>query len=214
MNYHLDLAAVRSLPRQCTDKTGATIELKLLDAGSHAQLLQMYLAYQPRNSFQGLPPLKDQVCTAWVQQMIDTGLNIVAAGPQDPQGSILGHTALFPIDGRRCEMLVVVYPTHQNRGIGTELVRSSVHLACELGFANVWLPVDATNVRARHVYKKCGFEYASTTQTREVDMKCDLTSRQKYIEQQISEMGANRVKRPLGISFRALYAASRTMAAP
>ena len=55
-------------------------------------------------------------------------------------------------------MLVVVCPGFQNLGIGTELVRSCIEVADELGFQRIWLPVDATNVRARHVYRKCGFE--------------------------------------------------------
>ncbi len=73
-------------------------------------------------------------------------------------------------------MLVVVCPGFQNVGIGTELVRSCVDLAAQLGFEQIWLPVDATNVRARHVYRKCGFEYVSTKQGRELDMTCDVRS--------------------------------------
>ena len=73
-------------------------------------------------------------------------------------------------------MLVVVCPGFQNLGIGTELVRSCIDLAAELGFQQIWLPVDATNVRARHVYRKCGFEYVSNKQGRELDMTCDVRS--------------------------------------
>ncbi len=73
-------------------------------------------------------------------------------------------------------MLVVVCPGYQNVGIGTELVRSCIDLAAELGFQQIWLPVDATNVRARHVYRKCGFEYVSNKQGRELDMTCDVRS--------------------------------------
>ena len=62
--------------------------------------------------------------------------------------------------------------SYQNLGIGTELVRSCVDLAGELGFERIWWPVDATNVRARHIYRKCGFEYVSNQQGRELDMVC------------------------------------------
>ena len=117
----------------------------------------MYLAFQPRNSFQGLPPLKDEVCVSWVQDMLRTGIHVDGAVRR--RRRIVGHTALFPINRQKCEMLVVVCPGFQNVGIGTELVRSCIDLADELGFQRIWLPVDATNVRARHVYRKCGFEY-------------------------------------------------------
>ena len=89
---------------------------------------------------------------------------------------IVGHAALFPVNDKKCEMLVVVCPGFQNLGIGTELVRSCIDLAAELGFERIWLPVDATNVRARHVYRKCGFEYVSNKQGRELDMTCDVRS--------------------------------------
>jgi RimJ/RimL family protein N-acetyltransferase len=89
-------------------------------------------------------------------------------------GALIGHTALFPINAQKCELLAVVAPAWQNRGIGTELVHGAVQLADELGFQRIWLPVDAINVRARHVYQKCGFEYVSQGHARELDMALDV----------------------------------------
>ena len=85
-----------------------------------------------------------------------------------------GHAALFPINDERCEMLVVVSPPFQNVGIGTQLSRCIVQLAYEAGFERIWLPVEATNVRARHVYAKCGFEYLPADDVRELEMGLDL----------------------------------------
>jgi RimJ/RimL family protein N-acetyltransferase len=171
------------LPRSFRTKTGVPVELHRLTAASGQRLIDMYLAFQPRNSFQGLPPIKDEVCRKWVRDMLATGVHITAwAGrpgtdgsclPDEPEGAI-GHAALFPINAEKCEMLVVVCPGFQNSGIGTELVRSSIDLAEELGFQRIWLPVDATNVRARHVYRKCGFEYVSGRQGHELDMACEV----------------------------------------
>ena len=157
------------------------------------RLIKMYLAFQPRNSFQGLPPLKDEVCVRWVRDMLATGIHVIACGSPsagDPfavtgsgrhartaEQTIIGHCALFPVNDKKCEILVVVCPGFQNLGIGTELVRSCIVLADELGFERIWLPVDATNVRARHVYRKCGFEYVSDKQGHELDMTCDVRSR-------------------------------------
>jgi RimJ/RimL family protein N-acetyltransferase len=164
-------AALQCLPCTTAAKDGAPVELQLLPADAGGRLIDMYLAFQPRNSFQGLPPLKDTVCINWVREMLRTGINVIAVGDGE---SIVGHTALFPINQRKCEMLVVVCPGFQNVGIGTELVRTCIDLAYELGFERIWLPVDATNVRARHVYKKCGFEYVSNQQGRELDMACEV----------------------------------------
>ena len=168
--------ALRCLPRRFVSKDGLPCELRLL-AGDGQRLVDMYLAFQPRNCFQGLPPIKDAVCIKWVQDMLRTGVNVTAVSRAAEQGAlppIVGHTALFPINREKCEMLVVVCPGFQNVGIGTKLVRTCIDLADELGFGRIWLPVDATNVRARHVYRKCGFEYVSNRQGREMDMACEV----------------------------------------
>jgi CBS domain-containing protein/GNAT superfamily N-acetyltransferase len=131
----------------------------------------MYLAYQPRNSFQGLPPLDDAACKAWVNHMIGEGINLVALSFSK---GVVGHTALFPVDDRVCEFLVVVCPELQNTGIGTRLTRCAAQLAYETGFDGIRLDVEAKNARARHVYKKCGFEYLGEKDPRELEMALAL----------------------------------------
>jgi RimJ/RimL family protein N-acetyltransferase len=164
--------AIRSLPLDFQTKTGETLRLKLLGEQRHQRLVEMYLAYQPRGSFQELPPPKDSVCVAWVREMIRTGINMVA---DSSENKVVGHVALFPINDQRCEVLVVVSPAYQDMGIGTELIQSGLQIASELGFERICLPVDAGNARARHVYRKCGFQYASDPQEHQIDMVCDLT---------------------------------------
>jgi RimJ/RimL family protein N-acetyltransferase len=164
-------ATLRCLPRMIAAKSGLPVELRVLPTADEGRLIEMYLAFQPRNCFQGLPPIKDAVCVRWVEEILQTGLHLVGLSGD---ASIIGHSALFPINAIKCEMLVVVCPGFQNVGIGTELVRSCIDLAGELGFERIWLPVDATNVRARHVYRKCGFEYVSNGLGREMDMACEV----------------------------------------
>jgi RimJ/RimL family protein N-acetyltransferase len=176
----MDPAAARSaakcLPRAFFSKDGRLLRLAMLTEDVQRQFLETYLAFQPRNSFQGLPPLKDEACAKWVRQMIATGINVLA---RTSDTRIVGHAALFPIDQRKCEMLVVVWPGHQNVGVGTELTETCVELGVELGCECIWLQVDATNLRARHVYAKCGFEYSSGRQARELDMVCELGERRR-----------------------------------
>ena len=172
----MDLAAarsaIRSLPRRFRAKDERCLRLEVLDEALHEELARTYLKFQPRNVFQGLPPIRDEVCVKWVQQMTTTGINVVACSSE---GRIVGHTALFPIDPQKCEMLVVVWPRFQNVGVGTELTRTCIRMGCELGFERIWLPVDSTNVRAKHIYRKCGFRFAARGQSRERDMVCDLS---------------------------------------
>ncbi len=163
--------SIRSLPRQFQTKAGQSLCLDLVREQHHQPLVDMYLAYQPRGSIQGLPPLRDSECVKWVEHIIRMGIGIIATSSAH---EIEGHIVLFPANDKKCEILVVVRPTYQDVGIGTELVRSCIQVACELRFEQMWLPVAAANVRARHVYKKCGFQYMSDTQAREIDMMCDL----------------------------------------
>jgi GNAT superfamily N-acetyltransferase len=171
MNLPSAAAPLRCLPRTIQCKSGLTVGLHHLAVEAGQRLIDMYLAFQPRNSFQGLPPIKDAVCVRWVEDMLRTGIHVTAQSGAD---AIVGHCALFPINRQKCEMLVVVCPGFQNLGIGTELVRSCIDLADELGFERIWLPVDSTNVRARHVYRKCGFEYVANQHGRELDMACEV----------------------------------------
>jgi CBS domain-containing protein/RimJ/RimL family protein N-acetyltransferase len=171
MDQRVENATIHAFPHAFINKKGEAILIRTLDDALCQGLIEMYLAYRPRNSFQGLPPISDDACVKWVQHMIGNGINLVALSFGN---GVVGHVALFPIDDKRCEMLVVVNPPFQNTGIGTELARCSIRLAHEIGFENMWLSVPATNVRARHVYRKCGFEYLSDKPSRELEMALDL----------------------------------------
>lgn len=166
-------------PRAFITKKGDAILIRSLDEKICQGLIGMYLAFQPRNSFQGLPPVTDAACTKWVEHMIENGINIVALSFGE---GVVGHAALFPMDKQVCEMLVVVSPQFQNSGIGTQLTRCSVQLAYEIEFDRVWLPVECTNVRARHVYKKCGFENLPGRDSRELEMSVDLNRYHKLVQ--------------------------------
>jgi len=83
---------------------------------------------------------------------------------------LVGHTALVPVQAGCWELLVVVRRSYQNVGIGSELVRCALEQSRRLGAQRIVLSVEATNVRARHVYERFGFEYASRCWNREMTM--------------------------------------------
>lgn len=171
MSGSIQDTTIYSYPYAFINKNGEPILITTLtDARCH-RLIEMYLAYRPRNSFQGLPPIQDEAVVQWVQHMIGNGLNLVALSFGE---GVVGHVAIFPVNNLVCEMLVVVSPTLQNTGIGTELVRCSSQLSDEIGFEKIRLTVQSSNIRARHVYRKCGFEYLSDDRGGEVDMALDL----------------------------------------
>ena len=164
-------ATIHSLPQAFINKRGEAILANLLDDKFSQRLVDMYLAFEPRNSFQGLPPISDAACVSWVRHMIDTGINLIALSFE---AGLVGHSALFPVNDRVCELLAVVSPPFQNIGIGTELTRCAIQLAHELGYETIELSVEVTNSRAQHVYKKCGFDYKFYEPAGEVEMALDL----------------------------------------
>ena len=68
----------RGLPRVFAGKNGLRIEIHRLPDDAGQRLIDMYLAFQPRNSFQGLPPIKDEVCVRWVRDMLANGIHVIA----------------------------------------------------------------------------------------------------------------------------------------
>lgn len=145
----------------------------------------MYLGFRPRNCFNGLPPINDDACVRWVEQMMDTGVNLIAISCE--QGMV-GHTALFPMGERTCETIVVVLPEHQQAGIGSQLARCGVQLSYELGFEKIWLCVEARNQVARHVYSRCGFRYVAHAAMDELEMTFDLSGYYQAMNVPVSEV--------------------------
>ncbi|HLA85236.1 MAG TPA: GNAT family N-acetyltransferase [Thermoguttaceae bacterium] len=154
------------------DHKGESILIETLGERTCQGLIDMYRAYEPKDSFDGLPPIKDAACVEWVQRMFQTGINLVALSSD---GSVAGHAAIFPMNRRKCEMLMAVAPRFQNMGIGTELSRRSIELARELGFERMWLSVESRNARAKHVFKKCGFQSSGDEDPRDAEMVLELT---------------------------------------
>jgi CBS domain-containing protein len=164
-------STISHLPQAFITKRGEPVVIQSLDDKTCQGLVAMYFDYRPRNAFQGLPPLSDDTCVKWAHDMISKGINLVAVSYLE---GVVGHSALFPIDDQVCELLVTVKPSFQDCGIGTQLTRRAVQWAYEIGFERVSLDVEARNLRARHVYKKCGFQCLPGKDLRELKMAVDL----------------------------------------
>lgn len=203
-NSRVEAAVRRHLPQAVVTKRGEPILIRALDEKLRPGLVAMYLAYQPRDSFQGLPPVSDEACVRWVEGMMERGVHLVAL--EFGEG-VVGHAALLPIDGRRCEYFTVVAPAFQNVGIGTHLTRCAVQLAYDIGYESIWLAVEPTNVRARHVYKKCGFEYLVADDPHELEMHLDLRAYHEVVSVPVEVlMNRDVVSIPPGTTCRAAVA--------
>jgi len=186
MKIDLSDTTIHNFPRAFINKRGEAILIQTLEnKQQQQQLIDMYLAYEPRNSFNGLPPVADAACIDWVRGMADSAANLISLSFEV---GVVGHSALFPINADECEILVVISPRQQKIGIGTEMTRSLIQLADELGFERIRLNVEARNHVARHVYQKCGFYYGSHGLMDELDMALDLASYRSSLEVPVREI--------------------------
>jgi hypothetical protein len=131
VNQNIQETTLYNSPQTFLDKKNEPIIIKLLDNSAHHQLFDMYLHQVPRNSFDGLPPIRDDACTKWVQGMIDSGIHLGAFSIEE---GLVGHAALFPMNEHTCEMFLVVAPYYQHAGIGSQLTRCTIQLANELHY--------------------------------------------------------------------------------
>lgn len=185
MDHDLKECTIHSYPHAFISRADEPILITTLNDKRCEQLIDMYLNYRPRNSFQGLPPITDEACLKWVQHMIGHGVNLVAMAFGE---GVVGHVVLFPIDNESCELLTVVAPKFQQTGIGTELIRCAIQLSDEIGWEQIRLTVEMINSVARRVYKKCGFEYRSEDLDGEVEMAVDLSRYRAAVSVRIADI--------------------------
>jgi GNAT superfamily N-acetyltransferase len=123
-------------------------------------LLEMYETFKPKGKFQGLPPLKEKACLAWIHHLFESGENHLAIRNH----RTIGHAVLLPdLALRDGEYLVFVHQQHRGLGVGTQLTDSALEYARSLGLTLIWLTVDASNFVAIRLYRKFGFCFCDKT---------------------------------------------------
>ncbi len=187
-------------PHVFLDKRGAPVIVRAYDPQFLSGLTAMCLAFSPRASIDGVPPVDDSECAAWVRR-ITTGTTSLIALSFD--GPVIGYTVLLPMRKRICELFIVVAPLFQKSGIGTQMMRCIIQLGYELGFSKIWLSVHRTNFVALHLYNKCGFDCVSFTDSPQVEMLLDLKRYHPTANISIADaMNRNVITVPAGHSCR------------
>lgn len=94
----------------------------------------------------------------WFQRSTKAGMLYLVAGID---GKIVGGASIHPFTDKRshvAEFGIFIRDGYRNVGLGSELTKALVEVAKEHGFEILQLSVYATNKRAFHVYKKCGYK--------------------------------------------------------
>ena len=158
-------------PNVFLDKKGLPVMVRAFEPQFLPGLTHMYLAFTPRASIGGVPPVNDPDCIAWVRRITTGTVSLISLSFE---GQVIGHAVLLPMRKKICELLIVIAPLFQKSGIGTQMMHGIIQLGFELGFSKIWLSVHRTNFVALHLYNKCGFECLSFTDSPQIEMALDL----------------------------------------
>jgi len=121
-------------------------------------LLRMYLTFEPKAAYQGLPPFKDLVTRRWLSGLVENPSNtnfILKHGQEMMAHAALVHYPNRPLDQ---EIIIFVHQKYRHRGWGRKVLLAAMNWAClDLKLRRVWLSVGRTNVPARRLYASVGF---------------------------------------------------------
>jgi len=141
--------------RTVTDREGRGIELREAGAEDIEALVEMYLAFDPQDRAQGIPPAGEDSIREWLELLeAEDALHVIALH----EGDVVGHVMLVADRHDGYELAIFVLQSHQGAHIGTELVRTGLGLAQDRGIERVWLSVERWNDAAVALYEKIGFE--------------------------------------------------------
>ena len=120
------------------------------------QLREMYLEFDPKGAFQGLPPETTTQLDEWLRRVFaDRVVNFVI----DDGGRIVGHAMLCPGSGKtEAEVAIFVHQDWRGRRAGRTLLLGTLNHGCkQLQLDRVWLSVQGSNPHARHLFESVGF---------------------------------------------------------
>jgi len=125
----------------------------------------MYLSFEPKGAYQGLPPYKEAVTEQWLGRLLNDPENINFILARD--NFIFAHAALvyYPDTPDSREIIIFVHQLEQHKKWGRKLFLATMGWACRnTGMREAWLTVDWHNIKARRLYSSVGFERASETE--------------------------------------------------
>jgi GNAT superfamily N-acetyltransferase len=161
-----------SPPKTLTDRQDRDIEIRTYDDTEQEReaLVEMYVAFDPADRAQGIPPTGESQIRSWLDEILDASLNVIAWH----EDTAAGHATLVP-HGNASELAIFVLQEYQEAGIGTRLMKVLLGYGADNGLKRVWLTVERWNEPAVNLYRKIGFE-SSDAEGFELEMSLRLGS--------------------------------------
>ena len=123
------------------------------------RLWVMYLNFEPKGQFQGLPPARAARILEWLTklQKEDAEQFVLAIGER-----IIGHSMLCRgPKSTEAECAIFLHQKFRGHGLGRRLLLCTLNYGCkQLELSRVWLSVQGANPRAMHLFGSVGFRPA------------------------------------------------------
>ena len=132
-------------------------------------IVEMYVAFDPADRAQGIPPARESQVREWLGTILDEGYDVLAWHGEE----CVGHATLVPDGEDAYELAIFVLDEYQRAGIGSQLMEGLLGHGQEQSAERVWLTVERWNDVAMALYRKFGFE-TSDTESFELEMALRL----------------------------------------
>lgn len=126
-------------------------EVLLARPEDRAALLAMYRAFEPKGEALGLPPIREDETTRWLEHLASYPNFVVWAGDR-----IVGHGAICP-DDDSAEVAVFVHQDYRGRGLGRRLLKELIAEGGRLNLRRVWGIATPDNISMLRLAYSCGF---------------------------------------------------------
>jgi len=122
----------------------------------YGRLVTMYMQFEPKGEYQGLPPRTESQIRKWLTQLREQGFDQFVAVVGD---RIVGHAMLCPSQRRtEAELAIFLHQRYRGLGLGRRLLLGVLNYGCKkLVLERVWLYVTGSNPVALHLFEEVGF---------------------------------------------------------
>ncbi len=116
----------------------------------------MYVEFEPKGEYQGLPPRTESQIRKWLTQLREQGFDQFIA---EIGNRIVGHAMLCPSQRRtEAELAIFFHQGYRGLGLGKRLLLGVLSFGCKkLALERVWLFVTGSNPVALHLFEEVGF---------------------------------------------------------
>ncbi len=159
-------------PIEAHTADGRPLVVRAFDPDDFPALVEMYKGFEPKRVAQGLPPPDVPRIAQWLDRLQTKSRGLLALDGR----RVIGHAILCPISDASIEYTVFVHQDYRCHGVGAALTRLALDWVSDMGFAEVFLTTELSNVPALSLYRKFGFQMQSAFGD-ECEMKLNVASR-------------------------------------